>query len=570
MGKAKKVLLSSMVVLWFTMTGIAQAERGDSGTVKILFWQAPSTMNPYFSGGIKETEASSMVLEPLARYDQDGMLTPWLAKNIPTLENGGIPPDLMSITWTLAEGILWADGTLVTTDDILFTYRFCTNPESGCNSIADFDNVKTIEAIDKETIEITFNDPTPYPYVAFVGSSTPILQKKQFENCIGSKAIECSEESFYPIGTGPFRVTEFRPNDIIELEVNENYRFPDKPGFANVTFKGGGDAIGAGRAVLVTGEFDYAWNLQLKPDILTQLESNGKGKIISSFGTSVESIIVNLTNPSSELGDERSTTAHPHPFLTDINVRKALSLAIDRNILNEIGYGISGKPNCNVIAAPPHQVSRKNDSCLVQNISEANRLLDEAGWKLGSDGVRSKNGIRLSVLFQTSTNPVRQDFQALIKQWWSEIGVEAELRNINASVYFGGDPGNPDTLSKFHADLQMYTSRFSGTDPESALRSWICGYEPSPQSNWRGSNIPRYCDPDYDILAAKLQTTGQGIARNELAKTMNDKIVKEYIIIPLIHRGRVSAHSNSLGGVKMNTWDAELWNIADWIRKDGF
>ncbi len=115
----------------------------------------------------------------------------------------------------------------------------------------------------------------------------------------------------------------------------------------------------------------------------------------------------------------------------------------------------------------------------------------------------------------------------------------------------------------------MYTSRFSGTDPESALRAWICGHEPSPQSNWRGTNIPRYCDQDYDKLAAKLQTTGQGLARIELAKTMNDKIVQEYIIIPLIHRGRVSAHSNSLEGVKMNTWDAELWNIADWSRKEG-
>ena len=566
MGKMKALLFCLGIIFSFSIAAGTHAERGSSGHLTILFWQAPSIMNPYLSGGLKEIEASSLVVEPLARYDQNGNLVPWLAKTIPTVENGGISADLTSITWTLREELLWSDGTPVTAEDILFTHEYCTHPDSGCASGDEFESIATIKAVDKQTVVITFSGPKPFPYIAFVGSTLPILQKKQFEDCLGVNTHGCSKQNFMPIGTGPFVVTEFRPNDVILLKANENYRHPNKPGFARVTFKGGGDAMAAGRAVLETGEFDYAWNLQLPPSILSQLEAQGKGRIISSFGTSVESIEVNLTNPDPALDEERSTLAHPHPFLSDINVRKALSLAIDRNILNEIGYGITGQPTCNILAAPSYYASTNNDSCLVQDIAEANKLLDSTGWLKGTDGVRTKGGIRLSVLFQTSTNSVRQNFQALIKQWWSEIGVETELRNIDASVFFGGDPGNPDTYLKFYADLQMYTSSFEGTDPESSLATWKCGQEPSPQSQWLGVNIPRYCDSAYDALVEELESTGQLNRRIELAKAMNDKLIQEYIIIPLIHRGNVSAHSNDLDGVKLNTWDAELWNIADWTR----
>ena len=545
---------------------IAMAERGVSGHLKILFWQAPSLMNPYLSNGSKDVEASTLVLEPLARYDQDGVLLPWLAKTIPTVANGGVSADFTSITWTLREELLWSDGTPVTTADILFTYDYCTHPDSGCARVEDFESIATIKAIDKQTVIINFSKPKPFPYVAFVGSSTPLLQKNQFLACLGEQNLGCSEQNFAPIGTGPFVVTEFRPNDVALLAANENYRYSNKPGFARVTLKGGGDAMAAGRAVLVTGEFDYAWNLQLPPNLLAQMEAQGQGRVISSFGSSVERIEVNLTNPAPALGEERSTITYPHPFLNEIAVRKALSLVIDRNILNEIGYGTTGKPTCNFLVAPSYFASTNNDTCLVQNIDGANNLLDNAGWLRDTDGVRSKDGIRLSILFQTSTNSVRQNFQALLKHWWEEIGIETELRNIDASVYFGGDPGNPDTYLKFYADLQMYTSSIDGTDPEPTLANWKCGHEPSPKTQWLGVNIPRYCDPAYDALFSALASTSEFDQRVELAKAMNDKLVQEYILIPLIHRGSVAAHANTLEGVILNTWDAELWNIADWTR----
>jgi peptide/nickel transport system substrate-binding protein len=399
-----------------------------------------------------------------------------------------------------------------------------------------------------------------------VGAQAPILQKAQFADCMGARAPECTEENFSPIGTGPFTVTEFRPNDVITLAANENYRDPGKPAFASVTFKGGGDAAAAGRAVLETGEFDYAWNLQLAPDVLSQMEAAGKGKNVVSFGTSVERILLNQTDVSPDLGEGRGTVAHPHPFLTDINVRKALSLAIDRATLVQVGYGDFGRLTCNVLPAPALFASSANDDCLVQDIAQANAILDEAGWVMGADGVRAKDGERLSVLYQTSTNAVRQDFQALIKQWWSEIGVETELRNINASVFFGSDPGSPDTFQKFFADVEMFTNNFDGTDPETYMAGWACDQAPRPETQWQGNNMPRFCDERYEALIAEMAVTGDINERARIAKAMNDILMQEYIILPLVHRGRNAAHSNTLGGVALNVWDSELWNAADWYR----
>jgi len=562
--KMKTILMGAACA--FAMAPAAFAERGADGHLNIIYWQAPSTMNQYLSGGNKEQDAAALVNEPLARYDASGAIVPWLVDEVPTVENGGVSADLKTITWKLTEGLKWSDGTALTSADVKFTWEYCVDPNGGCASSNYFDGVASIDTPDERTAVITFSEPKPFPYGPFVGASTPIIQKAQFENCVGAKAQECTTENFNPIGTGPFVVTDFRPNDVISFKANENYRDPNKPAFATVTFKGGGDAQAAGRSVLETGEFDYAWNLQLSPDVLASMASAGKGQVISGFGTSVERIMINLTDVSADLGDERGTIKHPHPFLSDINVRKALSMAIDRALLTKIGYGDTGKATCNVLPAPAIYASTANDACLMQDIDGANKLLDDAGWVKGSDGVREKDGMRLKVLYQTSTNAVRQKYQAAVKQWWNQIGVEVELRNISASVFFGSDPGSNDTFQKFFADVEMYTNNFNGTDPEGYMVSWTCAQIPSPENQWQGSNMPRFCNDDYEALVKEMSVTGDINKRAELAKAMNDMLMQNYIMLPITHRASVSARSNTLGGVDMNVWDSQMWNVADWTR----
>ena len=562
--------LAITVLATATLATAALAERGRDGHLKILYWQAVSTVNPYLSGGTKDIEAASLVLEPLARYDDTGTMIPALAADIPTVENGGVAADLMSITWPLRRDVVWSDGTPFTAADVVFSAAYCLNEEMGCNPLSSFTDVTGVEALDEHTVRIRFGVAKPFPYGPFVGSNAPILQKAQFENCTGARAQTCTEQNFGPIGTGPFKVDEFRANDVIVLSANENYREPDKPAFATVTFKGGGDATSAARAVLSTGEFDYAWNLQIEPEVLEQMVASGKGTVVAGFGTMVERLVVNQTNNSADLGkDARSLHldgTNPHPFLSDPAVRRALSLAIDRQILVDFGYGAAGQVTCNVLPAPPVYASDANDACRAQNIEEANRILDGAGWLPAEDGVREKDGVRLSILYQTSTNSVRQGTQALIKQMWGQIGVETELRNIDAAVFFGGDPASPDTYMKFYADIQMYTNNFDGVDPESYMANWRCSEIPGPGNQWLGSNIPRACNAEYDALAAELAVTASLDERAAIARRMNDIIVQNQYLIPLIWRAKISAHANTLKGVRMNAWDSELWNVADWHR----
>jgi len=548
---------------------VAQAqERGRDGDVKIIYWQAVSILNPFLSGGTKDIEAASLILEPLGRFDPDGTMVPYLAAEIPTVANGGVSEDLTTITWKIKEGLLWSDGTPFTSADVKFTADYCMNPEGGCAQLAKFEGVSSVEAIDDLTVKVTFSEPKPNPYGPFMGGQSPILQAAQFANCTGARAPECTTENFNPVGTGPFTVTEFRPNDVITMAANPNFREASKPAFATLTFKGGGDAAAAGRAVLETGEFDYAWNLQLAPDVIQNMAAAGKGTPVSAFGTLVERIEMNMTDPSPDLPEgERSTAKHPHPILSDVRVREALSIAIDRDLLVEIGYGQAGRPTCNLVPAPAAYAS-DNTSCMPQDMDRARALLEEAGWSdSNGDGVRDKDGKKLALLYQTSVNAVRQDFQALIKQWWEEIGVEVELRQIDASVYFGGDPGSPDTFQRFYADVEMYANNFDGTDPEVYLAAYTCNKAPRPETQWQGENINRFCDPAYDAMVAELGRTGDLAERGRIAKALNDMLTKDsHVIVGLVDRGRVSAHSNTLGGVRLNTWDSELWNVADWHR----
>jgi peptide/nickel transport system substrate-binding protein len=566
--KMRTLLLGAIATTAFAPVAFAEGERGRDGDVKVLYWQAPSILNPFLSGGTKDIESSSLIVEPLARYTETGALVPWLVKEVPTVANGGVSADLKTITWSITPGLTWSDGTPFTSADVKFTAEYCMHPEGGCAQGAKFDGVESVEAIDDLTVKVTFDSPKPNPYGPFVGGENPIIQAAQFADCLGARAPECTEANFNPIGTGPFKVIEFRPNDVITLEANDNYRVASKPAFATMTFKGGGDAAAAGRAVLETGEFDYAWNLQLAPDVIAKMEEAGKGVAIAGFGPLVERLEMNLTNPSADLPPEtRATVAEPHPFLSDIAVRTALSMAIDRDLLTEVGYGKAGKPTCNLVPEPPIFAS-DNTGCLTQDLEGAKAMLEGAGWTdSDGDGTRDKDGVKLAILYQTSTNAVRQDFQALIKDWWEQIGVQVELRNLDGSVFFGGDPGSPDTFQKFYADVEMYANTFNGTDPQAYLSAYRCGNEPKPSSQWQGENINRFCDPAYDALLDELAATGDIEKRGEIGRKLNDMVTKDTMtIVPLVNRARVSAHSNSLGGVVLNVWDSELWNAADWHR----
>ncbi len=542
----------------------------DDRTLNILYWQAPSTLNPYLSGGFKDRDAAAITLQPLAYYDPNGALVPALAADIPSVRNGGVSQDFTSITWKLREDLKWSDGSDLTAHDFVFTWRYCIDDDTGCTAAGSFVDITSIEAPDDLTVKITFHASTPYPYSAFVGSGTPVLSRAQFADCAGAAASGCDNENFAPLGPGPYRVVRFSPEDQAVYERNPHY-YGEKPYFKSVILKGGGDALSTARAVLEKGEADYAWNLQIAPEDLAELEALGKGNVVSAFSSLVERIVLNQTNADPALGEDRSEYldgANPHPLLTFTPIAQAMSMAIDRTLISERLYGFAGKPACNLITGPLTYVSSANDACLAQDIRGAIKLLDDNGViDADGDGVREYNGVPLRFTYQTSTNDVRQETQALVRGWWSEIGVEAELVDHDAAVFFGGDPveNKEAVYSRFFADLQMYATG-PGIDPQEYLLGLTCDQIPDSDNGWGGSNVPRACNPGFDELTEELAHTPVGPDRVALVKRMNDILVQNYYEIPLVNRGIVSAHLNTLKGVQFNGWDSELWNIAEWRR----
>ena len=536
----------------------------------LLYWQAPSLPGPLLSPGYKDRDAGALTLEPLAKYAPDGSLVPALAVDIPTIENGGVSPDLTSITWMLKEGLMWSDGTEVTAADAVFTWQYCTNVATGCTAENHFDGISSVEAVDSHTLRITFGAPTPYPYTAFVSTASPIISRAQFADCVGEAAASCDAENLSPLGTGPYRITDFTPNEEARYERNPFYRGPE-PYFDSVVIKGGGDAESAARAVLETGDADYAWNLQVDPNILAEMQEAGHGTVVTAFSSLVERLIINQTNPDPALGDDRSEYLdgeNSHPFLTFPPITQAMSMAIDRGIIAGDLYGFTGEPTCNVITGPSAYVSTANDECLTQDIEGANKLLDDNGvLDTDGDGIREHSGVPLRITYQTSTNAIRQETQALIQDWWSRIGIETELIDHDASVYFGGDPveDKEASIRRFFADVQMYASG-SDIDPQQYLAGYICKHIPTRQNGWSGDNTSRSCNPEYDAVYEKLAQTGSEPERATLITRLNDLQVQSYYEIPLVNRGHVSAHLNSLQGVRINGWDSELWNIEEWRR----
>ncbi len=557
-------------------TAAPAAVAGACGTLRILYWQAVTVLNSHHAQGTKDFDSARLVLEPLLAFNPRGEPVAVLAAEVPTIANGGVAKDLTSVTWKLKQGVKWSDGTDFTADDVVFTWKYASNKDTAATTNLTFGNIKSTEAVDKNTVKVTWNAPNANPYEAFASSLGHVIQKKQYEPFIGAKAKD--GQALIPVGTGPFKFKEFKPNDVVVHEMNSNYRdfAKGKPCFKDVTFKGGGDAASAAKAVFQTGDVDYAWNLQVEASVLVPMSSaaDSKGVLAASVGPNLERILINRTNPDSALGDKRGEPDQPHPFLAELNVRKALAMVINTTEMAKQLYGPAGDGTCLVLNTPANLVS-KGVTCSKADdaaVAAANKLLDDAGWKKGSDGIREKavggKTVKMNIIYQTTVNALRQKEQEFVKDAWSKLGVKTELKSVAAGVFFSSDEANPDTAAKFWTDVEMFTNGAESLDPTNYLKGWTCGEIKTRKDKWSGSNYERFCSKDYDALFEQLTKETDPAKRNELAIKLNDILVNDVVVIPLVARKSVTGHSKALKGIDLNgAWDSEMWNIADWTNK---
>ncbi|MCJ2048983.1 peptide ABC transporter substrate-binding protein, partial [Methylobacterium sp. J-070] len=421
--------------------GYTPTKAGGGGALKLLWWQAPTLINPHFAVGTKDQDASRIFYEPLAAWDPDGNLTPVLAAAIPSRENGGLAADGRSVVWTLKPGVKWHDGKPLTADDLVFTWDYARDPATAAVTIGSYKDCK-VEKIDDLSVRVLFDKPTPYWCDAFVGIVGMVLPKHLFGPYSGAKSRD-APQNLAPVGTGPYRFVEFRPGDIVRGERNPDYHLPNRPYFDTVEMKGGGDAVSAARAVLQTGEYDYAWNMLIEDEVLKRLETGGKGRVDVVYGGKLEFLLLNATDPNVEVDGERASITTKHPAFSDPKVCQAMNLLVDRKAIETYIYGRTGRATANTVNGPERFVSKTTTFAF--DPAKANALLDEAGWTKGSDGIRAKDGKKLKLVFQTSINAPRQKTQAIIKQAAAKAGIEIELKSVTGSVFFSSDPANPDT-----------------------------------------------------------------------------------------------------------------------------
>ena len=267
---AAQMLAHSGVAMAASDFKYAPTKAGGGGTLKLLWWQSPTLLNPHFAVGTKDQDGSRIFYEPLAGWDPDGNLVPILAAEVPSVENGTVDKDLTWVVWKLKQGVKWHDGQPFTADDCVFNWQYAADPATAATTIGTYKDIK-VSKIDDHAIKIEFQKPTPFWADAFVGPRGMIIPKHLFEQFKGANSRE-APTNLTPVGTGPYLFVDFKPGDIVRGKINPDYHMPNRPYFDAVEMKGGGDAVSAARAVLQTGEYDFAWNMQVEDELLKRLD----------------------------------------------------------------------------------------------------------------------------------------------------------------------------------------------------------------------------------------------------------------------------------------------------------
>jgi peptide/nickel transport system substrate-binding protein len=538
----------------------APQRRGGGGTLRILMWQGPTLLNPHFATGQKDQEGARLFYEPLAAWDAEGRLVPVLAAEIPSRDNGGLAADGRSVTWKLKPGVRWHDGQPFGADDVVFNWQYASDPATAAVTLGMYEGLR-IEKIDALSVRVVFEQPTPFWPGTY--SRVQLLPRHRFERFRGSNSRD-APDNLHPVGTGPYRFEAFTPGDLLRGTLNPDYHLPARPYFDRVELKGGGDAVSAARAVLQTGEFDFAWNLQVEDDILRRLEAGGHGQVVvpPSAG-SVERILLNAADPDTEVDGERASPKTRHPAFSDPAVRAAMAWLVDRRSVQQYVYGRAGPATDQILTGPPRFRSAHAEDGF--SVAKANALLDAAGWRRGADGVRAKGGRALRFVFQTSTNGPRQKTQAIVKQAAQQAGIAIELKTITASVFFSSDIANPDTLSKFYADIEMYTNSMTAPDPARFMEQFLSRQIASKANKWQGLNVARWRNDDYDAAYRAAEFELDPVKRAALFIRMNDLVCGDHHVIPVVERPLVVGLARGLVAPQTG-WDLSLGFIHDWCR----
>jgi peptide/nickel transport system substrate-binding protein len=519
------------------------------GTVRVGISQEPIILNPILGSQTVNTVVASNMIEGLLQVGPDGNYQPALAAEVPTTTNGGVSADGLTIRWKLKPGVLWSDGKPFTSEDVLFTYKVFTEPQNPIPIRVGYSEIESVTAPDPQTVEVKYKR----LYAPFREHLSPIFPAHVFG---GNPVIDKLEFNRAPIGTGPFKFVSWASGDSITLERNPNYRDKDQPYLDGVIFKVLPSREAAVQAYKV-GEIDVLWNLA--ESNIPEFDAIADSVIQPKPSPRVERLILNASCPS---GPQQGDPACPHPVLGDLRVRQAIELAIDKKaIVDKLLFGKTTVATSVIPLgwfAPTLMPSEYNSG-------RAKQLMDEAGWRPGSDGIRSKDGVRANIEFGTTTGDrLREQTQQVIQEQLKDIGIEVEIKNSPSAVLLGGWQDNaPRARGNF--DMLMWTTNVDGLDPQAHLESYFQSTQIPTEAARSGRNYHRIKDPIIDQALVQGGGTLDEAQRKAAYATVAQQVNMDKGHIVLFNRLLIDAYKKYVKGWDANVYDNNIaWDTESW------
>jgi len=484
--------------------------------VTITFTQEPDNLNPLYTNmWFVLTLRDLYLANGLLAYNDKNEPIPWIAKEIPSVENGGISADGKTITFKLRDNVQWSDGTPLTADDYVFTWQMIMDDKNTVVSRDPFDvAVEKVEAQDAHTLAVTFKEPYA-PWQAKIFSnvdSTNALPKHILEPVFQKDStLDNAEWNRKPtVGVGPFLFKGWESGSHLIFEANPNF-WLGKPKVDQIFIRIVPDDA-AQVAAIKAGDTDIGVFISYAdvPD-LQKLGTLDLPLVPSGYK---ESWFFNLST--------REDKTKGHPALQDPKVRRAIVMAVDRNkTCQDLLYGLT-KPAVTFWDGMPY--ANPDIQPIPYDPEGAKKLLDEAGWKIGTDGIREKDGIKLKLRYATTPREVRKNTQVIVQQVWKEVGIDSELITHSPDIFWNsyGDNG-PIATGQY--DVAQWSTNPSFPDPDTA--QWLCKEIPSDE-NPPGGNWQFFCDEELDGLFVKETATVDTQARIQLfyqiAKIISDQV----------------------------------------------
>jgi peptide/nickel transport system substrate-binding protein len=506
--------------------------------VTIVSGQNIQSINVLYTAAGLALSAAKMVQRGLLFYDEKDEFTGELAEAVPTLQNGGISQDGKTITYKLRQNVKWHDGKPVTAADVKFTWQAIMNPTSKVVSRYGYDLIDAVDTPDDATVVVRFKQPFAPWAILF----DAIIPKHLLEN---EADLSQSEFNRKPIGFGPLKVNEWVSGDHITWDANPDY-FRGGPRVDKVIMRFVPSSEAALNAVRA-GEVEIGWGLN-EPAIpqLRALEPQGIRTIID--------VIPNSHRYAFDMNKEKA------PIFADIKVRKAVALAINKqDLVDKLLYGVT-KPG-----------RTEWDNTYWENTGlqpypfapdEAKKLLDEAGWVPGSDGIRVKDGKRLSFAHSTYTgDQLMENVQLFVQRNLKDVGVEMSIKNVALATAFASYQAG-GTWATAQYEMGGWLHGLRNPDPDLSFR-FACTQIPS-DTNPTGSQWYHYCNPEVDKLFAQQANIFDPAERKKVIDQIQKLIYDDYAVVYLYDYTSIYAVKAGLKNFEPHAWGNFYWNVQDW------